>query len=214
MDLLRDIVKQDEQVLERRIGNTTALHIASKFGHSEMVSFILEVKPEMVVAENSNSETPIHEACRTGHEKVVRLLMEKNQWVASKLNCENQSALFLACSYGHLNIVDFLLNHTTWLLDVVYEAACLHVSATKGRTVLISIIPFRKKPQKLILATAHKIIWVAISFMAVSYIAATWVVMPMPYNHQRHTITWTFEALLSICAGTIGFTFFGLLDTN
>ncbi|KAJ0755510.1 putative ankyrin repeat-containing domain-containing protein [Helianthus annuus] len=98
-----------------------------------MVSLILELKPEMVAAENSNLETPLHEACRMGLEKVVTLLMEKNQWVASKLNRENQSALYLACSYGHLNIVDILLSHTGWLLDIVDEAASFHVAVSKGR---------------------------------------------------------------------------------
>lgn len=130
----RNIVEQDEKVFERRIGNTTVLHLASKLGNVEMVSLILELRPGMVTAENNNSETPIHEACRIGHENVVKLLMEKNQWVASKLNCENQSALFMACNYGHLNVVDFLLNHTSWLLDIVDEAACLHVAAIKGQT--------------------------------------------------------------------------------
>ncbi|MFS7906202.1 hypothetical protein Hanom_Chr01g00056521 [Helianthus anomalus] len=32
--------------------------------------------------------------------------------------------------------------------------------------------------------------------------------MRMP--HERRKIAWTFEALISICAGTLGFTFFGL----
>ena len=60
----------------------------------------------------------------------------------------------------------------------------------------------------MILAAAHKARWVALSFMAVSYVAATWVIMPTPY--ENHRMNWILEALLSICAGTLGFTFFGL----
>lgn len=74
--------------------------------------------------------------------------------------------------------------------------------------VLVSIIPFKRKPLKRILAAAHKVTWVAVSCMAVSYVAATWVIMPPP--HDNRTVNWILEALLSICAGTLGFTFFSL----
>nr|GEX97672.1 ankyrin repeat-containing protein At5g02620-like [Tanacetum cinerariifolium] len=80
----RNMDEQDKQMIEQKLGNTTALHLASRIGNAEIVSIILLLRPEMVDAENDNLETPLHEACRMGHEKVVRLLMEKNQWVASK----------------------------------------------------------------------------------------------------------------------------------
>ncbi|GJX48585.1 ankyrin repeat family protein [Tanacetum coccineum] len=130
-----DMVEQDEKVIARKIGSITVLHLASRIGNAEIVSIILELRPEMVTAENNdNSETPLHEACRMGHEKVVRLIMKKDQWVAIKRNCDNQSPLFLACSYGHFQIVDFLLNHTSWLLGIIDDVACLHVAVSKGRT--------------------------------------------------------------------------------
>ncbi|KAL4583859.1 hypothetical protein LXL04_008444 [Taraxacum kok-saghyz] len=72
--------------------------------------------------------------------------------------------------------------------------------------VLVSIIPFRRKSLKLILATAHKVTLVALSFMAVSYIAATWVTTPVAHN--IHLRNWDVEDLLSICAMTLGSTFF------
>lgn len=130
----KNMVEQDEQVLDKKIGNTSVLHLASKTGHVEMVSLILELRPKMVAAENCNSETPIHEACRMGHEMVVRRLMEENKWVASKLNCEDQSALFLACTYGHLNIVNYLLDHTSWLMNIIDDAACIHTAVSRGQT--------------------------------------------------------------------------------
>ncbi|CAI9281162.1 unnamed protein product [Lactuca saligna] len=132
----RNLVAEDEQVLDKRIGNgnPTLLHLASKTGNVEMVSLILDLRPEMVTAENNKSESPIHEACRMGHHMVVERLMEENQWVAGKTNCENQSALFLACSYGHLNIVNFILDHSSWLLNIIDDANCLHVAASRGQT--------------------------------------------------------------------------------
>lgn len=130
----RNMVEEDEQVIERRIGHATALHLASRMGNTDIVSLILEMRPDMVDAENNNSETPLHEACRMGHDKVVKLLMEKNQWLANNLNCDNHSALFLACSYGHLNIDEFFLDTMRWLRSLLDDAACLHVAVSKGRT--------------------------------------------------------------------------------
>nr|GEV57641.1 ribonuclease H-like domain-containing protein [Tanacetum cinerariifolium] len=68
----RNMDEQDKQMIERKLGNTTALHLASRIGNAEIGSIILLLRPEMVDAENDNLETPLHEACRMGHEKVVR----------------------------------------------------------------------------------------------------------------------------------------------
>ena len=38
--------------------------------------------------------------------------------------------------------------------------------------VLVGIIPFQRKPQMMILKVAHKVMWIALSFMAIAYIAA------------------------------------------
>ena len=71
--------------------------------------------------------------------------------------------------------------------------------------VLVSIIPFQRKPQMMILKVAHKVMWVAVSFMATAYFAATWVIIP----HDKGT-DWMFVVLLSIGGGTIGTCFLGL----
>lgn len=74
--------------------------------------------------------------------------------------------------------------------------------------VLVSIIPLREKPLNLILAAIHKVTWVALAFMAVSYVAGIWVISPLP--NESHLKDWVLEASLSICAGIFVSTFFGL----
>ncbi|PQQ17445.1 ankyrin repeat-containing protein [Prunus yedoensis var. nudiflora] len=68
--------------------------------------------------------------------------------------------------------------------------------------VLVSIIPFQRKTLMRLLVVAHKAMWVAVSLMATAYMAATWVILP----HNQGT-NWTFEALISVCAGIMGSVF-------
>ncbi|KAL6285640.1 hypothetical protein ACE6H2_010030 [Prunus campanulata] len=71
--------------------------------------------------------------------------------------------------------------------------------------VLVSIIPYRRKPQMRLLVVAHKVMWVAVAFMATAYVAATWVVMPR--NHGTEFVLFT---LLAVSGGTLGTIFIGL----
>ncbi|OMO66590.1 hypothetical protein COLO4_30481 [Corchorus olitorius] len=70
--------------------------------------------------------------------------------------------------------------------------------------VLVSIIPFKRKAQMRLLVIAHKVLWVAVAFMATAYVAAVWVTMP--HDHGR----WVLVALLSTTGATLGTAFIGL----
>ncbi|BFG24436.1 hypothetical protein CerSpe_107100 [Prunus speciosa] len=71
--------------------------------------------------------------------------------------------------------------------------------------VLVSIIPYRRKPLKRLLVVAHKIMWVAVAFMATSYVAATWVIMPRSSEKELVLVV-----LLAVSIGTLGTVFIGL----
>lgn len=71
--------------------------------------------------------------------------------------------------------------------------------------VLVSIIPYRRKPQMRLLVVAHKVMWVAVAFMATGYVAATWVIMP----HSNGT-EFLLVAVLSISCATLGVIFIAL----
>ncbi|XP_031258797.1 uncharacterized protein LOC116116900 [Pistacia vera] len=68
--------------------------------------------------------------------------------------------------------------------------------------VLVSIIPFQRKQMMKMLVITHKVMWVAVLFMAIAYIAATWVT-----TQNCRESGWMFEVLLAISAGTVGTVF-------
>ena len=98
------LVNENEEILQQRTANTfhTPLHLASRFGHIELVTEIIKLCPDMVAADNSKLETPLHEACRQGNVKVLELLLDINSWAACKLNSDNQSSFLLLAIMGIL----------------------------------------------------------------------------------------------------------------
>ncbi|XP_057969321.1 ankyrin repeat-containing protein At5g02620-like [Malania oleifera] len=138
------LVRDNEAIIEQRAVRTlnTVLHLASRLGHFELVSKIVELRPDFVEAENWRLETPLHKACRQGNAQVPMLLLETIPWVACKLNCDNQNAMFVACTYGHLDAVNLLLNQS-WLLGLEedeMDQTCLHVAASRGHTDIVGSI--------------------------------------------------------------------------
>ncbi|KAJ8755881.1 hypothetical protein K2173_024426 [Erythroxylum novogranatense] len=72
--------------------------------------------------------------------------------------------------------------------------------------ILVSIIPFRRRSQMHILIISHKAMWLAVSFMATSYVAATWVIMP-----RSKGADWMLVSLLAVGSSTMGTVFLGLV---
>ncbi|XP_077252363.1 uncharacterized protein LOC143891709 [Tasmannia lanceolata] len=134
---------------QKTVLSNTTLHLASRFGHSDLVKKIIELRPQLVLAENPDKETPLYEACRQGrggnggHDQVVTLLLEADESVAYMRNRDNESVLFVACSHGHLNVVKVLLHNT----DVQMERTnYLHVAALNGYAGIVQEI-LRKIPR-------------------------------------------------------------------
>ncbi|XP_050382027.1 ankyrin repeat-containing protein ITN1-like [Argentina anserina] len=143
------LVKKSKGILEQREADTwnTPLHLVSKFGHADMVSEIVALRPDMVAAENKGRETPVHEACRIGNAEILKLLLYANPGAAHKLNTERKSALFLACSCGHVDVVNVLLKEPGMLdlLEDGIDHTCIHAAVSVGHMdvvrELLSVCP-------------------------------------------------------------------------
>ncbi|XP_073109533.1 uncharacterized protein [Elaeis guineensis] len=72
-------------------------------------------------------------------------------------------------------------------------------------TVLVSIIPFRRRSMMRLLVVTHKAMWVAVTFMAAAYVAATWVVVP-----RARGMTWLLVTVVTVGGGGVGSMLVGL----
>ncbi|CAH8251801.1 unnamed protein product [Arabidopsis lyrata] len=73
--------------------------------------------------------------------------------------------------------------------------------------LLVSIIPYKRKPLKKLLVATHRMMWVSVGFMATAYIAASWVTIPH-YDGTR----WLFPAIIAVAGGalTVLFSYLGV----
>ncbi|XP_034696704.1 ankyrin repeat-containing protein NPR4-like [Vitis riparia] len=141
---------------------STVLHLASRFGHGELVLEIIRLHPRMVEARNKKGETPLHEACRNGYPKVVMLLLDANPWLGCALNNEDQSPLFLACHNGHPHVVELILKQP-WMVEFEEDNPdmnCLHVAVSRGHTYvairILEVCPtFAPKTDDMGLSALH-----------------------------------------------------------
>ncbi|CAH8340119.1 unnamed protein product [Eruca vesicaria subsp. sativa] len=73
--------------------------------------------------------------------------------------------------------------------------------------LLVSIIPYKRKPLKRLLVATHRMMWVSVGFMATAYVAASWVTIP-----HYHGTRWLFPSIVAVAGGALAvlFSYLGL----
>ncbi|RWR85824.1 ankyrin repeat-containing-like protein [Cinnamomum micranthum f. kanehirae] len=133
------LVQEDESVLTQTLGRArhTPLHLACKFKHNELASFILGLHPALAKAKNDKEETPLHEASKVGELDIVKQLLDACPCVAYMLNRDRESSLFIACSFGHSEVAWELCSRMDFLAWDEIGASCLQIAASKGYTEIV-----------------------------------------------------------------------------
>ncbi|WP_184891121.1 ankyrin repeat domain-containing protein [Candidatus Cardinium hertigii] len=122
------IIKHD------RVRNSTALHIAAAYGHTNVVEVLLD-KDANIEAIDQYGYTPLHMAAIYGKYDTAKLLLERQ---ANKNSSDNwwYTPLHSAVQHGHFHIVELLLHH---------NASMRYKSKGEGDTVLHWVVKCNKE---------------------------------------------------------------------
>ena len=116
VDIVQACIEHGADLSEEN-GATTALSLAVKNSHTEVVKLLIEEGCD-VNGIDSHGHTSLHTACREGQLEVAQVLLEHNAEVHAidKMGC---TALHCAAKSGHLKVVELLIN-------VRLAHACMH----------------------------------------------------------------------------------------
>jgi ankyrin repeat protein len=119
----------------------TALLWASRWGHLETVSYLLNRKADCML-ENDKSSTALHWAVRYEHADVVRMLLSKGKADPHKERLQGLVVpIMLASALGNVRIIEHLLNGGANPNHVIRSGETpLHAAAKEGNAPVLSVL--------------------------------------------------------------------------
>ncbi|KAK6919548.1 PGG domain [Dillenia turbinata] len=128
-------------VQETPQGNNV-LHIATSFGHYEIVKLVCKDLPFLVRSKNSRGNTALHIAARAGNSSMVVLLANAVDGILSDMNDEGNTALHEALRYRRREVARILI-HKDQNLSYSVNAegkSLLYLAAKAGYVDIVKLI--------------------------------------------------------------------------
>uniref|UniRef100_A0A8C2ZZF2 Ankyrin repeat and sterile alpha motif domain containing 1B n=1 Tax=Cyclopterus lumpus TaxID=8103 RepID=A0A8C2ZZF2_CYCLU len=116
----------------------TALHCAAQYGHSEVVSVLLQELTDPVMR-NSQQETPLDLAALYGRLQVVRMLVSAHPNLMTS-HTRRHTPLHLAARNGHHSTVQTLLEAGMDVNCVTENGSALHEAALCGKMDVVRLL--------------------------------------------------------------------------
>ncbi|KJE91761.1 muscle ankyrin repeat protein 3 [Capsaspora owczarzaki ATCC 30864] len=112
----------------------TALHVAARLGHVDMVKTLIEFGA-IVNAANYMGLTPLHSACQRNHLDVVKVLLSKGADL-SLADHEGNTSLHFAALHGHLDCVKELVRNEARGVNALTHVVDVNMTNGRGNTAL------------------------------------------------------------------------------
>jgi ankyrin repeat protein len=113
-----DLRKWKEKMTQWAFSGGAAISLASSFGMTNFVEYLLDQTRERVWARNVYGSTALHEACMKGYEETARLLVANGADLLDS-NSGKNTPLYLAVAYDRVSMVKTLLSYGHEQVNVV-----------------------------------------------------------------------------------------------
>lgn len=110
IDKARTLLQTNQELVNRRLGRGTALHLASERGNVDMCRLLLQFGANMCSTDSEDNDTPVCKAARGGHVPILGVLKERGCSLDVK-NGDGNGPLVLAAGLGHAAAVQFLVDN-------------------------------------------------------------------------------------------------------
>ena len=90
-------------------GGESALHIAARQGHADVVEFLVDEMNADLECHTSSGDTPLIIAAEEGHGDVIDFLLSRDVDVTATTNA-GKSALYVACEQGQIDVIQMLVD--------------------------------------------------------------------------------------------------------
>ncbi|NXE15490.1 ANR16 protein, partial [Lophotis ruficrista] len=146
LDLLRDELRQDDALgpaaRSQRYGRLgdTLLHHAARYGHLDVLAFLVEELEMDIEVSNSDYKRPLHEAASMGNGECVSYLLERGASIDC-LKKADWTPLMMACTRRNLEVIKTLVDHgANPLLKNKDGWNCFHIASREGHPQVLQYL--------------------------------------------------------------------------
>ncbi|KAL7164450.1 hypothetical protein ACSBR2_040379 [Camellia fascicularis] len=128
--LLHKVLEEDPLVLDRVTFGCfggSPLHVAALRGHTDFVTEILLLNPDLVEVLDSSQRSPLHLASAKGHVKIVQALISIDPDMCLTCDKDGRNPLHLAVMKGKVDVLKVLIQANPHAAEVVMD---------RGETIL------------------------------------------------------------------------------
>ena len=141
--LQKRFLKKSADIKATDSNGNTSLHVASYFGHKEVVELLLQQKAD-IEAKNKNGKTSLYLVAENGNKEIAKLLLAHQADALAK-DEHGKTPLHRAAEKGHQEVAELLLDKKAdALAKDGYGMSPLHLAAEQGHQEVADLLLERK----------------------------------------------------------------------